>query len=113
MGLLKFVLLAIISISLYFIVTSIQNHMQAQKNFEQAQKDVNLAMRQLEDEAEEAQREVEHWRSEMQKEKAFMRHMVAHLRIIHYGLVQTERLTIRYKNIYPQNRIINCYNLLC
>ena len=52
-------------------MTSIQNHKQAQKNFEQAQKDVNLAMRQLEDEAEEAQREVEHWRSEMQKEKAF------------------------------------------
>src|ERR671914_8707 len=34
------------------------------------------------------------------KKRPFMRHMVAHLRIIHYGLVQTERLTIRYKNIY-------------
>src|ERR671915_1869081 len=47
------------------------------------------------------------------KKRPFMRHMVAHLRIIHYGLVQTERLTIRYKNIYPQNKIINCYNFLC
>jgi type II secretory pathway pseudopilin PulG len=54
------VLLVVISISLYFTITSIQNYMQAQKNFEQTQKDANLAMRQLEDEVEETQREVEH-----------------------------------------------------
>jgi type II secretory pathway pseudopilin PulG len=53
LALLKFVLLAIISISLYFTITSIQNYKQAQKNFEQEQKDVDLAMRQLEDEVEE------------------------------------------------------------
>ena len=77
MALIKFVLLAVISVvSLYFIVTSIQNFMQLQreveaaqreveeaqqalKNYEQSAKQVDLAKRQLEHEIDQIQKEEE------------------------------------------------------
>ena len=77
MALIKFVLLAIISaVSLYFIITSIQNFIQLQrevenvqrevkaaqqvlKNYEQSTKQVDLAKRQLEHEIDRIQKEEE------------------------------------------------------
>ncbi|HKI10425.1 MAG TPA: hypothetical protein VKA09_18710 [Nitrososphaeraceae archaeon] len=70
MTLIKFVLLAIISVvSLYVIITSIQNFVQSQrevkaaqqalKNYEQSTKQVDLAKRQLEHEIDQIQKEEE------------------------------------------------------
>lgn len=77
MALIKFVLLAVISVvSLYFIITSIQNFIQLQseveeaqrevkaaqqalKNYEQSTKQVDLAKRQLEYEIDRIQKEEE------------------------------------------------------
>ena len=77
MALIKFVLLAVISaVSLYFIITSIQNFIQLQsevenaqrevkaaqqalKNYEQSTKQVDLAKRQLEHEIDQIQKEEE------------------------------------------------------
>lgn len=77
MTLIKFVLLAVISaVSLYFIITSIQNFIQLQsevenaqrevkaaqqalKNYEQSTKQVDLAKRQLEHEIDRIQKEEE------------------------------------------------------
>ncbi|HZA63608.1 MAG TPA: hypothetical protein VE573_12095 [Nitrososphaeraceae archaeon] len=77
MALIKFVLLAVISaVSLYFIITSIQNFIQLQsevenaqrevkaaqqalKNYEQSTKQVDLAKRQLEHEIDRIQKEEE------------------------------------------------------
>jgi biopolymer transport protein ExbB/TolQ len=66
----KFVLLAVISVvSLYFIITSIQNYMQSQrevieaqqalKNVEQSRKQVELEKRQLKHELDQIQKEEE------------------------------------------------------
>src|ERR671914_524661 len=77
LALIKFVLLAVISVvSLYFMITSIQNFMQSQgelgaaqkevkeaqqalKNYEQSQKQTDLAKRQLEHELDQIQKEEE------------------------------------------------------
>lgn len=77
MALIKFILLAVISaVSLYFIITSIQNFIQLQsevenaqrevkaaqqalKNYEQSTKQVDLAKRQLEHEIDRIQKEEE------------------------------------------------------
>ena len=78
MALLKFVLLAVISVvSLYFIITSIQNFMQSQGELEAAQKEVREAQQALKNyeqsqkQADLAKRQLEHELDQIQKEEEF------------------------------------------
>jgi biopolymer transport protein ExbB/TolQ len=78
LALLKFVLLAVISVvSLYFIITSIQNFMQSQGELEAAQKEVREAQQALKNyeqsqkQADLAKRQLEHELDQIQKEEEF------------------------------------------
>jgi septal ring factor EnvC (AmiA/AmiB activator) len=76
--LIKFVLLAVISaVSLYFIITSIQNFIQLQSEVEEAQREVKAAQQALKNyeqstkQVELAKRQLEHEIDRIQKEEEF------------------------------------------
>ncbi len=78
MALIKFVLLAVISaVSLYFIITSIQNFIQLQSEVENAQREVKAAQQALKNyeqstkQADLAKRQLEHEIDRIQKEEEF------------------------------------------
>lgn len=78
MALIKFVLLAVISaVSLYFIITSIQNFIQLQSEVENAQREVKAAQQALKNyeqstkQVELAKRQLEHEIDRIQKEEEF------------------------------------------
>ena len=78
MALIKFVLLAVISVvSLYFIITSIQNFMQLQREVEVAQREVEVAQQTLKNyeqstkQVDLAKRQLEHEIDQIQKEEEF------------------------------------------
>ena len=78
MALIKFVLLAIISaVSLYFIITSIQNFIQLQREVENAQREVKAAQQVLKNyeqstkQVDLAKRQLEHEIDRIQKEEEF------------------------------------------
>jgi septal ring factor EnvC (AmiA/AmiB activator) len=78
LALIKFVLLAVISaVSLYFIITSIQNFIQLQSEVEEAQREVKAAQQALKNyeqstkQVELAKRQLEHEIDRIQKEEEF------------------------------------------
>ena len=78
MALIKFVLLAVISVvSLYFIITSIQNFIQLQSEVEEAQREVKAAQQALKNyeqstkQVDLAKRQLEHEIDRIQKEEEF------------------------------------------
>ena len=78
MALIKFVLLAVISVvSLYFIITSIQNFIQLQREVEEAQREVKAAQQALKNyeqstkQVDLAKRQLEHEIDRIQKEEEF------------------------------------------
>ena len=78
MALIKFVLLAVISaVSLYFIITSIQNFIQLQSEVENAQREVKAAQQALRNyeqstkQVDLAKRQLEHEIDRIQKEEEF------------------------------------------
>ena len=78
MALIKFVLLAVISaVSLYFIITSIQNFIQLQREVENAQREVKAAQQVLKNyeqstkQVDLAKRQLEHEIDRIQKEEEF------------------------------------------
>lgn len=78
MALIKFVLLAVISaVSLYFIITSIQNFIQLQSEVENAQREVKVAQQALKNyeqstkQVDLAKRQLEHEIDRIQKEEEF------------------------------------------
>jgi biopolymer transport protein ExbB/TolQ len=78
LALIKFVLLAVISVvSLYFIITSIQNFIQLQSEVEEAQREVKAAQQALKNyeqstkQVDLAKRQLEHEIDRIQKEEEF------------------------------------------
>jgi hypothetical protein len=78
LALIKFVLLAVISVvSLYFIITSIQNFIQLQSEVEEAQREVKAARQALKNyeqstkQVDLAKRQLEHEIDRIQKEEEF------------------------------------------
>ncbi len=78
MALIKFVLLTVISVvSLYFIITSIQNFIQLQNEVEEAQREVKAAQQALKNyeqstkQVDLAKRQLEHEIDRIQKEEEF------------------------------------------
>lgn len=78
MALIKFVLLAVISaVSLYFIITSIQNFIQLQREVENAQREIKAAQQALKNyeqstkQVDLAKRQLEHEIDRIQKEEEF------------------------------------------